>query len=161
MPTGHYLSEATKERIWELRAEGLSDREIGRRIGLARGTVSGYLRRAGGIRPRPRRRPERCLSFAEREEISRGIARGRSARAIARALQRSHTTIAREINRSGGRRRYRAHRADCESWLRARRPRPSKLELCPELRRLVIEGLRKDHSPRADRRLAQAPIPRQ
>ena len=147
MPTGHYLSEETRERIWELRAKGLSDREVGRRLGLARATVSGYLRRAGGIRPRPRRRPERCLSFAEREEISRGIARGRSARAIARALRRSHTTIAREINRSGGRRRYRALAAERESWRRARRPRPTKLERCPELRRLVVERLRDDNSP--------------
>ena len=88
MPKGYGLSEATKERIWELRAEGLSDREIGRRFGLARGTVSGYLARAGGIRPRARRRAERCLSLEEREEISRGIARGASARTIARALRR-------------------------------------------------------------------------
>ena len=29
MPKGHYLTEATKDGIWELRAEGLSDREIG------------------------------------------------------------------------------------------------------------------------------------
>lgn len=93
MPSGYHLSEETKERIWELRAEGLSDREIGRRLGLARGTVSDYLGRCGGIRPKARRLPERCLSSEEREEISRGIARGRSARAIARALRRSHTTI--------------------------------------------------------------------
>jgi hypothetical protein len=48
MPKGQGLSEATKEGIWELRAEGLSDREVGRRLGLARGIVSGYLARAGG-----------------------------------------------------------------------------------------------------------------
>jgi hypothetical protein len=29
MPRGCGLSEATKDGIWELRAEGLSDREIG------------------------------------------------------------------------------------------------------------------------------------
>ena len=105
MPKGHYLTEAVKDAIWELRAEGLSDREIGRRLGLARGSVSNQLARTGGIRPRARRRPERCLSLREREEISRGIAGGHSARAIARALGRSHTTIAREIDRCGGRRR--------------------------------------------------------
>jgi IS30 family transposase len=147
MPKGHDLSEATKDGIWELRTEGLSDREIGRRLGLARGTVSNHLARAGGIRPRARRRPERCLSFEEREEISRGIARGHSARAIARTLGRSHTTIAREIDRCGGRRRYRAHAAERESWRRSRRPRPTKLELCPQLRRLVIERLKEDYSP--------------
>ena len=147
MPKGHYLTEAVKDAIWELRAEGLSDREIGRRLGLARGSVSNHLARTGGIRPRARRRPERCLSLEEREEISRGIARGHSARAIARALGRSHTTIAREIDRCGGRRRYRAHAAEREAWRRSRRPRPTKLELCPELRRAVAGRLQDDHSP--------------
>jgi transposase, IS30 family len=147
MPKGHYLTEAVRDAIWGLRAEGLSDREIGRRLGLARGSVSNHLARTGGIRPRARRRPERCLSLEEREEISRGIARGHSAREIARALGRSHTTITREINRCGGRRRYRAHAADREAWRRSRRPRPTKLELCPELRRMVSERLQDDHSP--------------
>jgi IS30 family transposase len=147
MPKGYALSEAEKDRIWELRSQGLSERKIGHRLGLGPHTVSLYLARLGGIRPRPRRRPERCLSPEEREEISRGIARGASAREIARALGRSHTTIGREIERCGGRRRYRAHAAERESWRRARRPRPTKLELCPELRRLVIERLKEDHSP--------------
>ena len=40
MPKGYALSEATKDGIWELRAEGLSDREIGRRLGLPLGSVS-------------------------------------------------------------------------------------------------------------------------
>ena len=147
MPKGHALTEAQKDRIWEPRAQGLSERKIGHRIGLAPKTVSDYLARLGGIRPRPRRRAERCLTLAEREEISRGLAGGDSARAIARALGRSHTTIAREIDRCGGRRAYRAHAAERETWQRARRPRPTKLELCPELRRLVIERLKDDNSP--------------
>jgi len=147
MPSGYALSEATKEGIWELRAQGLSEREIGRHLGLGQNTVSLYLRALGGIRPRPRRRADRCLSLSEREEISRGIARGRSARAIARELGRCHATIVREINRCGGRARYRAHSADREAWRRARRPRPTKLELCPELRHVVEERLRDDNSP--------------
>ena len=160
MPKGHYLTEAVKDAIWELRAKGLSDREIGRRLGLARGTVSNHLARAGGIRPRARRRPERCLGLEEREEISRAIARGHSARAIARALRRSHTTIGREIDRCGGRGRYRAHAAEREaSGGRGGRGRPSSSS-APELRRLVIERLR-GPLPRADRGLAQARIPRQ
>jgi IS30 family transposase len=147
MPKGRFLTEAVKDAIWELRAEGLSDREIGRRLGLARGSVSNHLARTGGIRPRARRRPERCLSLEEREEISRGIARGHSARQIARALGRSHTTIIREVNRCGGRRRYRAHAAEREAWCRSRRPRLTKLELCPDLCRVVSERLHDDHSP--------------
>ena len=61
MPKGYALSEATKEGIWELRAQGLSEREIGRQLGLGENTVSFYLRALGGIRPRPRRRAERCF----------------------------------------------------------------------------------------------------
>ena len=76
MPRGYGLSETVKDGIWELRGKGLSDREIGRRLGLRRGSVSNHLARTGGIRPRARRRPERWLSFEEREEISRAIARG-------------------------------------------------------------------------------------
>jgi IS30 family transposase len=147
MPSGYALSEAFKDGIWKLRAQGLSEREIARQLKLGRNTVSHYLRALGGIRPRTRRRAPRCLTVAEREEISRAIARGHSARQIARALGRSHTTVAREINRCGGRGRYRAHAADREAWRRARRPRPTKLELCAELRRVVEERLADDHSP--------------
>ena len=123
--------------------------------------MSNHLARTGGIRPTARRRPERCLSFEEREEISRGIARGKSAREIARALGRSHTAIAREINRCGGRTRYRAHAADREAWLRGRRPRPTKLELCPELCRVVEEHLGEDHSPEQIAGWLRVALPRQ
>ena len=142
------LTQAQQDRLWEARAEGLSNAELVRRLGLSKRQVEHYLSACGGIRPRrPRRRDERCLTLAEREEISRGIARGDSARQIGHALARSHTTIGREIERCGGRRRYRAHFADEEAWLRARRPKPTKLERCPELARLVSERLREDHSP--------------
>jgi len=105
MPKGHGLSATTTDQIWELRSQGLSEAEIGRRLGFQRATVSRYVARHGGIRPRPRRRAARCLRLDEREEISRGIARGESAREIARHLARSHTTIVREVNRCGGRAR--------------------------------------------------------
>jgi IS30 family transposase len=85
--------------------------------------------------------------LAEREEISRGIARRDSAREIGRLLGRSHTTISREIVRSGGRKHYRAHFADEESWERSRRPKASKLERCAALRELVACLLACDHSP--------------
>ena len=147
MPRGHYLTETVKDAIWEVRAEGVSEAEISRRLGMPKRTVSKYLQRMGGVRPRARRRAECCLTSAEREEISRGVARGESARAIGRVLGRSHTTISREINRCGGRRRYRAHVAERAAWERARRPRATKLEVCPELRELVIERLGQDHSP--------------
>lgn len=51
------------------------------------------------------------LGFEERERISRGIAAGESARAIARELHRAPSTVTREIKHSGGRARYRAPQA--------------------------------------------------
>ncbi|WP_455749548.1 helix-turn-helix domain-containing protein [Nocardia fluminea] len=50
--------------------------------------------------------------MAEREEISRGLARGCSARTIATRIRRSPSTIAREIARNGGRTSYRAATAE-------------------------------------------------
>jgi IS30 family transposase len=142
------LTQAEQDRLWRVRVGGLSDARLAARTGLSRRQVEYYLRLCGGIRPRhARRRALRCLTLAEREEISRGVARGDSDRRIAGVLGRSHTTIAREIRRCGGRRRYRAHFADEEAWLRARRPKPGKLARSPELRRLVEERLRLDHSP--------------
>jgi transcriptional regulator with XRE-family HTH domain len=76
MPRGHYLTEAVKDAIWVLRAEGVSEAEIGRRLGVPKRTVSKYLQRMGGVRPRARRRAECCLTSAEREEISLSMAIG-------------------------------------------------------------------------------------
>jgi transposase, IS30 family len=160
MPKGYGLTEAVKDAIWELRAQGLSEAEIGRWLGFPRATVSRYLARVGGIRPGPRRRPARCLGLNEREEISRGIASGHSARAIARTLGRSHTTVAREINRCGGRRRYRAHAAEREA-------RADPAATADEARALLgaatprLRASARGPLPRADRGLAQDPIPRE
>ena len=40
MPRGHYLAEGAKDAIWVLRAEGVSEAEIARRLGLPKRTVS-------------------------------------------------------------------------------------------------------------------------
>jgi IS30 family transposase len=103
--------------------------------------------RTGGVRPAARRRRACCLSRAEREEISRGLARGESFRAIGRAIGRPHTTVSREVGRNGGRERYRAQPADEAAFERARRPKPAKLRLNPKLRAIVAEKLCQDWSP--------------
>jgi IS30 family transposase len=139
--------EWRQERVWELWAEGRSIHAIEREVGMFRSSVRDCLNSTGGVRPRPRRRSERCLSIAEREEISRGLARGESFRAIARAIGRSHTTVSREVERNGGRKGYRAQRADAATWKRARRPKPSKLALEERLRAVVEEKLERKWSP--------------
>jgi IS30 family transposase len=71
----------------------------------------------------------RYLSLAEREEIAVGVGAGHSLRAIARALGRAPSTIAREVarNRSIGPGNYRAVPAQLRAEARAARPKAAKL----------------------------------
>ena len=97
---------------------------------------------------RPKRRRSRhALSMAEREEISRGIVAGRSMRAIAAALGRAPSTVSRELQRNGGRRRYRANRADKAAWDRAHRPKTCKLASNRVLARVVASKLQLEWAP--------------
>jgi IS30 family transposase len=90
---------------------------------------------------------ETRLCFEEREQISRGIAAGRSARAIARQLDRAPSTVTREIKRSGDRSRYRALAAERHAGERLARPKPGKLSRNPRLLAAVEAGLAKRWSP--------------
>ena len=93
---------------------------------------------------------EMCIrdrTLAEREEISRGLVARLSIRSIAADLKRAASTISREIKRNGGRRRYRAVRADKQAWTQALRPKPCKLLLDAGLRQAVIIKLQRYWSP--------------
>jgi len=70
-----------------------------------------------------------ALTLAEREEISRSVAAGQSARSIAAVLERAPSTISREIKRNGGAEGYRANQADQSAWDRAHRPKMSACTL--------------------------------
>src|SRR5439155_7011391 len=87
------------------------------------------------------------LGFEERERISRGIAAGESARAIARELHRAPSTVTREIKHSGGRARYRALSAERRACARLARPKQGKLCRCPRLLAAVEGGLEQRWSP--------------
>ena len=118
-----YYTEAQKAQMWDRWRAGDSTTEIASLFDRHHSSVRGIFERAGGIRPRERRRSSRSLTLAEREEISRGLAAGRSLRSIALRLGRSPSTISRELRRNGGRRHYRASAADQAAWDRARRAR--------------------------------------
>lgn len=142
-----YYTAEQKAEMWDRWQRGDSLTAIGRLFDRPSSSIFNVLSPSGGIRPAARRRSRIALTLSEREEISRGIAGGLSMRAMAAKLQRSPSTISREINRNGGVNRYRASKADQATWDRARRPKACKLALNPPLRRTVVKKLRLNWSP--------------
>jgi IS30 family transposase len=140
-------SVGERRELWERWRRGESVSEIARALGRRPGTVQYTICRRGGVVPRERRRGRLVLRLAEREEISRGVAAGESARWIAARLGRSPSTVTRELNRHGGRGRYRAALADRRAWERARRPQPCELVRNGLLARLVAAKLEAQWSP--------------
>ena len=138
---------AQKAEMWDRWQKGESLHSIARLFDRPHTSIRGILATTGGIRPRERRRSHLVLTLAEREKISRGMVAGHSIRSIARSLGRAPSTISREIQRNGGRRRYRASRADQSAWDRAQRPKPCKLVVNRALARVVAEKLKELWSP--------------
>ena len=134
--------------MWARWQQGETLSAIARDLARCPSTVHKALARTGGIRPPPKRRSRLALTCEEREAISRGLAAGHSMRAISAQLGRSPSTVSREIERNGGRRRYRATIADEAAWQRAQRPKACKLAKNPPLARVVAAKLKKRWSPR-------------
>ena len=145
--TRRKYSDSDKAVLWDMWAQGESLKAIGRVFDRPSGTIYGLLAPSGGIRPPPRQRSRLALSLSEREEISRGIAAHLSVRSIATQLERSPSTISREINRNGGYDKYRATNADQAAWNRARRPKPCKLACNRSLTQIVEAKLQLQWSP--------------
>ncbi|MCF6777996.1 IS30 family transposase, partial [Thiotrichales bacterium 19X7-9] len=135
------------ETLWNLWSNGKSLSDIGRAINKHAGSVFCLLQKSGGIRPKTPLRSKRSLNLSEREEISRGISAQLSLRQIASRLKRSPSTISREINRNGGRAKYRAVDADKKAWSNAKRPKPCLLKSNLNLQRLVESKLSQKWSP--------------
>jgi IS30 family transposase len=88
----------------------------------------------------------RHFSLEERCEITRLQAEGRSLRQIAAALDRSPSSLSRELKRNTGSKvGYRP--AFATEQARARRWKGSKLDRKPELRAAVLQGLAQRCSP--------------
>jgi IS30 family transposase len=72
---------------------------------------------------------------------------GLSIRSIALKLNRSPSTVSREIKRNGGQSSYRAAQADQAAWDRSHRPKPCKLVLNRTLARVVARKLQYQWAP--------------
>ena len=141
------LSAAEQDEVWARWRQGESLRLIARRLGKRGPSVRAFVLQTGGVQRRPPDPNARCLSMAEREEISRGVAAGESCRRIACRLGRAPSTVSRELTRNGGRHRYRAQAADAAAYRRAQRPKPAKLAVEPRLRAVVEAKLALRWSP--------------
>jgi IS30 family transposase len=120
---------------------------IGQHFNRPSSSAFPHLARFGGIRPPARKRSRFALSLIEREEISRGSVAKQSFRSIALKLDRSPSTISREVRRNGGRQAYRAARSDQRAWDCAMRPKSCKLSFNEPLCQLIARRLRRKWSP--------------
>jgi IS30 family transposase len=172
-------------RFWEAIARGASSERAAVEAGVLPSIGVRWFRKCGGMPPLDLAPVAgRYLSFTEREEIAVLLARGCGVREIARQLGRAPSTISRELQRNAalrtGRPEYRASTAQTHADRRARRPKPAKLAVNPELRAYVQDRLsgvvrRPDgsvvgpqvgwrgrrHGPRKDRRWGQCWSPEQ
>ncbi len=136
------MSDAERNELWDRWEAGESQRSIARALDRSSSTIRTQLVSSRWRRPVPAVEWSSLrLSLGEREEISRGIARGESLRSIAGRLGRSSSTVSREVKINGGCDRYRAVAACRASRRRAKRPKVMKLETCVRLRGVVEDKL--------------------
>lgn len=145
--TGKVLTTNQKEIIWNYWKQGIAMIDISRILNIRTYSVKSLLFYHGGIKPYNRKRNTNHLSISEREEISRGLVNGLGIRELARNLNRSPSTICREIKRNGGTARYRAVKADKMAYRRARRPKEYLFLKYNELRELIKTKLKDYWSP--------------
>src|ERR1700690_2783027 len=131
-----YYTESQKALMWERWMKGESLQQIAQLFDRNHSSIQRILAETGGIRPAPRHRSSLALTLAEREEISRALASGRTIRSIATFLERAPSTISREIQRNGG-----------PAWDRACRPKTCKLAENRTLARIVAAKLQWLWSP--------------
>jgi IS30 family transposase len=134
------------QRFWVEIAKGVSSEDAAVAVGVSSPVGTRWFREAGGMRPiglAPL--SGHYLSFAEREEIAILKAQGRGVRDIARQLERSPSTISRELRRNAATRAgssgYRAINAQWHADRRAKRPKVAKLAANEKLRDYVQDRL--------------------
>jgi IS30 family transposase len=92
----------------------------------------------------PKREP---LTMEDREDISRGLAKGLDNKDIAFSIRRDESVVSREIARHGGREAYRAWKAGAAARESRSRPKERKIDTDPELCGRVTSDLKNGWSP--------------
>jgi transposase, IS30 family len=92
------LSASEKRDVWIRRKAGQTLHEIDRAFDKPHSCIRAVLLPRDGIPPLARRRSRLAIRLAEREDISPGIASGSSIREIASRLQRTVSTVSREVS---------------------------------------------------------------
>jgi len=175
-----------RQRFWIEIAQGKSSEDAAIAVGVASAVGSRWFREAGGMCPVSLSPLSgRYLTLKDREEIAILKAKGWGVRQIGRQLNRSPSTISRELRRNAATRTdssgYRAVNAQWHADRRARRPKVAKLAQNDKLRDYVQDRLAgkitkpsgelvsgpevpwigRRHGRRADRRWAKAWSPEQ
>ena len=141
-----------ERQFWAQVKTGVTSEAAAAAVGVSSAAGTRWFRHRGGM-PTFLSVPisGRYLSFTEREEIAILKGRNESVRGIARKLNRSPSTVSRELRRNaatrGGRLEYRASVAQWKAELLARRPKQAKLVTNDSLRQYVRERLTGDVTP--------------
>ena len=141
-----WLCPAERERVLERLRAGDPVLEIAAAFDVGKMTVY-RIRDHAALAARRVSHSGWRLSYEERARIAARLDLGQGVREIAAALERSPSTISREIARNGGRARYRSVRAEQRAQRCARRPKATKLSGRPRLLAAVEEGLEGLWSP--------------
>ena len=140
-------------RYWQLIDSGVGTVEACRRVGITRKTGYRWRAESGGVVPdrlSDAVRSHRYLSKAERQRIESMHRQGLSGREIGRRLDRSPSTISRELVRNTARHDrggYDATLAHGRARAREARPGRSRLAIEEELRAVVQAKLELEWSP--------------
>jgi transposase, IS30 family len=142
-----WLTAEERAEARRLYKSGLSQAEVGRRIGRTTRTVGFILRPPASSLTRLYCPGPGRLSLAEREEIRAGLVAHEACSSIAAGLGRAPSTVSREVAANGGRNAYRAWAAHRRAALCSRRPKPTKFAANPALVREVEQSLAETWSP--------------
>ncbi|SRR6266540_5118648 len=142
------VPDEVRSQVLRSAATGHRVNEIAAEAHVSRSTIYGLVGPMGWVvRAEHWEVSASRLSLEQRIEIRIGLERNESYRCIGDWIGRAASTVCREVNANGGRRRYRPMVAHRHAEVRARRSKPTKLATHPALRRRVTADLERLWSP--------------